>query len=131
MLLRSSGGGSAPSLPPLRPSGRGPASGTSSSYSWVSLILAGTGGGTQFGGRILRWEHLLPIRCCLHCFLPSWSRRLLSRCLRLHLTETRSCWYARWGLWFAAPADASSCQQVLHSERQQRVHELDGGPFRR
>ena len=130
MLPRSSGGGPTPSLPILRPSGRGPTPGASSFSSRVSVILAGTGGGARFGGRVFRWEHLLPIRCCLHCFLPSRSRRLLLRRLRSHLTETRSCWRSWQGLWFAAPADTSSCQQVLRSERRQRVHELYSGRSR-
>ena len=107
------------------PPRRGPTPSTSSLPSQASLIPAGTGGGARLGGRAFRWEHLLSIRCCMYRFLPSWSRRLLLRHLRSRLTETRSCWYARRGLWFAAPADTSSCQQVLCSERRQRVHELD------
>ena len=130
-LFRSSRGGLAPSPPFLRPPRRGPTPGASSLPSQASLIPAGTGGGAWLGGRAFRWEHVLSIRCCLHCFLPSWSRRLLLRHLRSHLTETRSCWYAQRGLWFAAPANASGCQQVLRSERQQCVHELDSGISRR
>ena len=130
-LFRSSGGGPAPSPPFLRPPRRGPAPSASSLPSRASLIPAGTGGGARLGGRAFRWEHLLSIRCCLRRFLPSWGRHLLLRHLRSRLTETRSCWHARRGLWFAAPADASSCQQVLHSGRWQCVHELDSGISRR
>ena len=130
-LLGSLGGGSAPLLPALRPLGRGPPSGTFSFSGRVSVILAGTGGGTRFGGRAFRWEHLLLIRCCLRRFPPSGGRRLLLRRPRPRLSETRSGWHLRRGLWFAAPANASSCQQVLHSERRQCVHGLDSGRCRR
>ena len=119
-FFRSSRGGPAPSPPFLRPPRRGPAPGASSLPSWASLILAGTGGGTRLGGRAFRWEHLLSVRCCLHRFLPSWGRRLLLR-----------RWHVWRGLWFAAPADASSCQQVLRSQRRQRVHELGNRISRR
>ena len=124
-------GGPAPSLPFLRPPRRGPAPSAPSLLSRPSLIPAGTGGGARLGGRAFRLEHLLSVRCCLHRFLPSWGRRQLLRHLRSHLTETRSCWHARRGLWFAALADASSCQQVLRSERRQCVHELGNGISRR
>ena len=130
-LFRSSRRGPAPSPPFLRPPRRGPGPSASSLPSRASLIPAGTGGGAQLGGRAFRWEHLLSIRCCLRRFLLSWGRRLLLRHLRSHLTETRSCWHAQRGLWFAALADASSFQQVLRSGRQQRVHELDSGISRR
>ena len=131
VLPGSSGGGSAPSLPAPRPLGQGPPSGTFNFSGRVSVILAGTGGGTRFGSRGFRWEHLLSIRCCLHHFPPSGSRRLLLRRPRSRLSETRGGWHSWRGLWFVAPADAGSCQQVLHSERWQCVHELDSGHSRR
>ena len=117
-------------MPVLRPSGRGPTSGTFRLSGRVPLILAGTGGGAWFGGRAFRWEHLLLIRCCLHRFLPSGSRRLLLRHPRSGLAETRGSRHPRWSLWLVAPADAGSCQQVLCSGSRQRVHGLDSGHSR-
>ena len=126
-LFRSSRGGPAPSPPFLRSPRRGPVPSASSLLSRVSLIPAGTGSGARLGGRAFRWEHLLSVRCCLRRSLSSWGRRLLLWHLRSCLTETRSCWHAWRGLWFAALADTCSCQQVLSSERRQRVHELGNG----
>ena len=79
------------------------------------MILAGTGGGTQLGGRALRWEHVLLIRRRLRRFLPSGSRHLLLRRPRSHLAETRGSGHLQLSLWLVAPADAGSCQQVLCS----------------
>ena len=126
-LFRSSRRGPASLLPFLRSPRRGPAPSASSLLSRVSLIPASTGSGTRLGGWAFRWEHLLSVRCCLHHSLPSWGRRLLLRHLRSRLTETRSCLHVRRGLWFVAPADTCSCQQVLSSERRQCVHELGNG----
>ena len=95
------------------------------------MVLAGTGGGIRFGGRHFRREHLLLIRCCLRRFLSSGGRCRLLRRPRSHLAETRGSWHSRWGLWFAAPADAGSCQQVLCSGRWQCVHGFDSGRSRR
>ena len=95
------------------------------------MILAGTGGGAQLGGSALRWEHLLSIRHRLCHFLPSGSRHLLLRHPRSHLAETRGSGHSWLSLWLAALADASSCQQVLHSGSQQCVHGLECGHSRR
>ena len=89
------------------------------------MILAGTGGGARLGGSALRWEHLLSIRHRLRCLLPSGSRHLLLRHSRSHLAETRGSGHSQLSPWLAAPADACSCQQVLHTGSRQCVHGLE------
>ena len=74
---------------------------------------------------MLRWVHLLPIRHHLGCFLPSGGRRLLLRRSRSHLTEARGGGYLQLRLCPAVPTNTGSCQQVLHSGSQQRVHGLE------
>ena len=91
------------------------------------MILASTGGGARQGCRALRWEYLLSIR---RCFLPSGSRHLLLRCPRSHLAKTRGSGHSRLSPWLVAPADASSCQQVLHSWSRQCIHGLKCGHSR-
>ena len=125
MFPGSFDGGSVPSLPVPRSSRWGPTSGTFIFSGWLLMILAGTGGGTQLGSRALRWEHLLSITHHLHRFLPSGSRRLLLRCSRSRLVETRSSGHLWLSLWLVAPANACSCQQVLHSGSQQYAHGLE------
>ena len=125
MFPGSSGGGSFPSLPVLRPSGQGPTSGSFIFSSRLLVTLAGTGGGAWLGGSASRWEHLLPIRHCLHRFLPSGSRRLLLRHPRSHLMEARGSGYLRLSPRPAAPTDTCSCQQVLRCGSRQRVHGLE------
>ena len=88
------------------------------------MILAGTGGGTRFGGSALRREHLLLIRHHLGLSLPSGRGRLLLRHPRSHLTEARGSRHSQISPCPAAPTDTCSCQQVLHSGSWQRVHGL-------
>ena len=106
-------------LPVLRSLRQGPASGAFLFSSPLPMILAGT------GGSALRWEHLLSIRHHWRRFLPSGSRRLLLGHLRSHLAETRGRGHSWLSLWLAAPADACSRHQVLHSGSQQHVHGLE------
>ena len=114
-------------LSSLRPSGRGPTSGTFLFSGRLLVILAGTGGGAQLGGSVLRWEHLLSIRRCLRHFLPSRSRRLLLRHSRSHLAKTRGSGHSWLSPWLVALANACSCQQVLYSGSWQHVHGLECG----
>ena len=87
--------------------------------------LTGTGGGARLGGSTSRWVHLLPIRSCLGCFLPSGGGRLLLRHSRSRLTEARSSRYSRLSPCPATPTDTGSCQQVLCSGCRQHVHGLE------
>ena len=112
-------------LPVLRPSGRGPTSGAFIFSSQLPMTLAGTGGGARLGGSALRWEHLLPIRCHLHHFLPSESKCLLLRHPRSRPTEARGSGHSWISLCPATPANTCSCQQVLRSGSRQRVHSLE------
>ena len=89
------------------------------------MTLTGTGGGARLGGNTSRWVHLLLIRCRLGCFLPSGGRRLLLRRYRSHLAEARGSGYSQLSPCSAAPTDTCSCQQVLRSGSQQRVHGLE------
>ena len=109
-------------MPVLRPSGRGPTSGTFLFSGWLPVALAGTGGGAQLGGSASRWEHLLPIR---HHFLPSRGRCLLLRDPRSHLMEARGSGHLWISPCLATPTDTCGCQQVLHSGSQQHVHGLE------
>ena len=88
------------------------------------MTLTGTGGGSRLGGSASRWVHLLLIRHRLGHFLPSGGRRLLLRCYRSHLAEARGSRYSRLSPCSAAPTNTHSCQQVLRSGSQQRVHGL-------
>ena len=121
----SSGGGSVPLLSVSGPSRWGPTSGTFIFSGWLLMILAGTGGGTRLGGSTSRWEHLLPIRCRLGRSLPSRSGCLLLRHPRSCLIEARGSRYSRFSPCPATPTDTCSCQQVLCSGSQQRVHGLE------
>ena len=94
------------------------------------MILAGTGGGARQRGRALRWEHLLAIRHCWHHSLPSRSRYLLLRHPRSHLVETRGSGHSRLRPWPVAPADTSSCQQVLRDWSRCGIHGLKRGHSR-
>ena len=89
------------------------------------MTLAGTGGGAWLGGSALRWEHLLPLRHRLRRFLPSWSKHLLLRHPRSCLTEARGSGYSQLSPCPTAPTNTCSCQQVLCSGSQQRVHGLE------
>ena len=89
------------------------------------MTLAGTGGGAQLGGSASRWEHLLLIRHHLHRFLPSGSGCLLLRHSRSCLVEARGSGYLRLSPCPVAPTNTCSCQQVLRSGSQQRVHGLE------
>ena len=111
-------------LPALRPSRRGPTSGTFFSGRLL-VILAGTGGGARLGGSALRREHLLPIRHCLGLSLPSGRGCLLLRHPRSHLTKARGSGHSRISPCPAAPTDTCGGQQVLRSGSQQRVHGLE------
>ena len=89
------------------------------------MTLAGTGGGARLGDSASRWEHLLPIRRRLGRFLPSKSGCLLLRHPRSCLTEARDSEYSWLSPCPATPTDTCSCQQVLRSGSQQRVHGLE------
>ena len=89
------------------------------------MTLAVAGGGARLGGSALRWEHLLPIRCCWGLFLPSGRGRLLLRHPRSHLMEARGSGHSRISPFPAAPTDTCGCQQVLHSGSRQHVHGLE------
>ena len=125
MFLGSSGGGSVPLLPALRPSRRRLTSGTFLFFSRLLVILAGTGCGTRLGGSMSRREHLLPIRHRLGLSLSSGRGRLLLRHPRSRLMEARGSGHSRISPCPAAPTDTCGCQQVLRSGSRQRVHGLE------
>ena len=125
MFPGSSGRGSFPSLSILRPSGRGPTSGTFIFPGWLLAMLAGTGGGARLGGSTSRWVHLLLIRSRFSSFLPSGDGCQLLRQSRSHLMEARGRRCPRLTSWLVASTNTSSCQQVLCSGSRQRVHGLE------
>ena len=89
------------------------------------MTLISTGGGARLGGSVSRWVHLLLIRHCLGCFLPFGDRRLLLRHYRSRLAEARGSGYSWLSPCSVAPTDTRSCQQILLSGSQQRVHGLE------
>ena len=125
MFPGSSGGGSVPSLSISGSSRGGPTPGTLILPGRLLSTLAVTGDGARLGGSASRWEHLLPIRHRLGCSLPSGSGCLLLRHPRSRLTEAWGSRYLRISPCPATPTDICSCQQVLRSGSQQRVHGLE------
>ena len=89
------------------------------------MTLTGTGGGARLGGSVLGWVHLLLVRSRLGRFMPSGGGRLLLWCSGSHLVHARGGGCSRLSLCPAAPADTSSCQQVLGSGSRQCVHSLE------
>ena len=120
----SSGGGSVPSLSVSGPSGWGPTSGTFIFPGQLLVTLTGTGGGARLGGSTSGWVHLLLIRSCLGCFLPSGGGRLLLWHSRSRLADASGSGCSRLTSWPGTSTNTSSCQQILCSGSRQRVHGL-------
>ena len=124
MFPGSSDGGSVPSLSVSGPSGWGPTSGTFIFPGQLLTTLTGTGSGARLGGSMSGWVHLLLIRSCLGHFPPSGGGHLLLWHSGPRLVDARGGGCLRLSLCPMAPTDTSSCQQVLCSGSQQRVHSL-------
>ena len=89
------------------------------------MTLTGTGGGAWLGGSTSGWVHLLPIRSCLGHFLPSGDGCLLLWHSRSRLADAWGSGCSQLTSWPGASTNTSSCQQVLCSGSQQRVHGLE------
>ena len=89
------------------------------------MTLTGTGGGAWLGGSASGWVHLLLIRSCLGCFLPSGGGRLLLGRSRSRLADAWGSGCSQLTSWPGASTNTSSCQQFLCSGSQQRVHGLE------